>query len=56
MMSIKLEFSDQHFQIIAEALGNMPLRVALPVVQEINRQVAELTKIQTERNEDGQTS
>lgn len=40
-MPVTLTFSDQHMQVIADALGNHPLKLALPVVQEINRQIAE---------------
>ena len=39
-MKIKLELSPDHLQIIRAALDEMPLRLALPVVQEISRQIA----------------
>lgn len=34
-----LTLSDEHLNIIGAALAEMPLKLALPVVQEINRQI-----------------
>ena len=38
---IKLELSEQHFNIIVETLGNAPYRVAAPVLAELSKQVQE---------------
>lgn len=42
-MNVKLELPEHMVQVIGEALGNapLPMRLTLPVVQEIQRQVDE---------------
>lgn len=42
-----LTFSDEHLAVISAALQEMPLRMAYPVVAEINRQIAEKRKPDT---------
>lgn len=37
---VTLILTDQHLQIIGAALAEMPYRVAAPVMDEINRQIA----------------
>lgn len=37
---MKLDLTQEHLQIIGAALGEMPYRVAAPVIAEINRQIA----------------
>ena len=37
----KLELTQEHLQIIGAALAELPFRVAAPVIEEINRQIAE---------------
>lgn len=38
---IKLELSQQMIQVIADALGNSPYRVAAPVLNEMQKQINE---------------
>jgi len=38
---IKLELTEQHFNIIVEALGNTAYRVSAPVIAELARQSQE---------------
>ena len=40
-MNVTLTLSDQHLNIIGAALVELPYRVVAPVVEEINRQVAQ---------------
>lgn len=40
-MLYDLKLSDEQLAVISHALQEMPLRLALPVVQEINRQLSE---------------
>lgn len=46
-----LTLSNEHLAVISAALAEMPLRLALPVVQEINRQLAEQQKQQESPDE-----
>lgn len=36
-----IHLTDQHLAVISAALQEMPMRLAYPVVQEINRQLAQ---------------
>lgn len=47
-----LTLSDAHLAVISAALAEMPLRLALPVVEEINRQI----KAAREKSGDGDDS
>lgn len=38
---MKLDLPPEHLQIIGAALAELPFRVAAPVIEEINRQIAE---------------
>lgn len=40
-MEYDLKLKDEHLAVISDALQEMPLRLALPVVQEINKQLME---------------
>lgn len=40
-MMYKIELSEEHLRVISEALGNTALRLALPVVTELQRQIRE---------------
>lgn len=40
MPTLTLTLTDQHLQIIGAALAELPYRVAAPVMDEINRQIA----------------
>lgn len=37
----KIELSEEHLRVIADALGNAPFRLAAPVVSELQRQIRE---------------
>lgn len=39
-MKVKLEVTDDHLRIIGAALIEMPYKIAVPVLDEINRQIA----------------
>lgn len=39
-MNFNLTLTDQHLQIIGAALAELPYRVAAPVMDEINTQIA----------------
>ena len=41
---MKLDLTQEHLQIIGAALAELPFRVAAPVIEEINRQIAEQAK------------
>ena len=43
---LKFEFTQQMTQIIGEALGNAPYRIAAPVIAELQRQIDAQTKPQ----------
>jgi len=45
-MQLKLELSIEHANVIMEALGNAPYRVAAPVIATIQQQFAEQSKPQ----------
>ena len=47
---VALTLTDQHLQIIGAALAELPYRVAAPVMDEINRQIAAQ---QDEKPDDG---
>lgn len=49
---MKLDLTDQHFQVIVEALNNTAFRFSAPVLQEIQSQLADQpVKIDVPKNE-----
>jgi hypothetical protein len=38
---MKLEFNDQQLQVLSSALVELPFRIAAPLIQHINNQIAE---------------
>lgn len=43
-MTYTLTLTEQHLQIIAAGLGELPMKIAAPMVQEIQKQVSEQAK------------
>lgn len=40
-MTYELKFTEQEMQLLQMAIGEMPFKLASPLVQSINRQIAE---------------
>ena len=40
-MLIKLELTEQDLQILSAALGEIPFKIAAPLVDKLNKQIAE---------------
>jgi hypothetical protein len=40
-MTIKLELTEQDIQILSAALGEIPFKLAAPLVDKLNKQIAE---------------
>jgi hypothetical protein len=39
MKNVTIEFSQEQLSVLNDALGNMPFKVAAPLVQHINREI-----------------
>jgi hypothetical protein len=48
-MTIKLELTEQDIQILSAALGEIPFKLAAPLVDKLNKQIAEQQKIKDEK-------
>lgn len=42
MKNVTIEFSQEQLSVLNDALGNMPFKVAAPLVQHINREIQKL--------------
>ncbi len=40
-MTYKIEFTEQDLQILSAALGEIPFKIAAPLVEKLNKQIAE---------------
>lgn len=40
-MTIKVELTEQDLQILSAALGEIPFKIAAPLVEKLNKQIAE---------------
>ncbi len=48
-MTYKIELTEQDLQVLNIALGEIPFKIAAPLVEKLNKQIVEQQKIKDEK-------